>query len=190
MPDICGVLLAAGFSTRFGANKLLTDIDGQAMIVRSAAALAPCDRVVAVVRGDDAPVHAQLHTLGIETVVNPQPARGIGYSIACAVRATGDSDGWCILPADMPMVSATSTARVVRALRNGALLAAPLYQGRRGHPVGFAAPYFEPLAALDGDIGARRILDRNVDKLTTIATDDAGVVSDIDMPGQGMQSLK
>ena len=180
MSDITGVLLAAGFSTRFGANKLLHEIDGQALIALSAAALSPCDRIVAVVRADDGIVITGLHTLGVDCVINPQPERGMGYSIACAVNATSHSDGWCLLPADMPYVMASTTSQLIDALRTGATLAAPCYQGRRGHPVAFSNRFVDALCTLDGDTGARNILEQNAQQLTSIMTDDAGVLVDID----------
>lgn len=180
MADITGVLLAAGFSTRSGANKLLFKVDDQALIALSAAALSPCDRVIAVVRGDDEILHAELHRLGVDCVLNPQPERGMGYSIACAVNATSLSKGWCLLPADMPYVMASTTSQLVAALRSGKLLAAPFYQGRRGHPVAFSNDFVDALCALDGDSGARSILEQNTDQLTSIAIEDAGVLVDID----------
>lgn len=48
----------------------------------------------------------------------------------------------------------------------GAVLVAPYYQGRRGHPVGF---------------GARHLRQQYADLLTVIPTDDAGVLNDIDV---------
>jgi molybdenum cofactor cytidylyltransferase len=180
MSDITGVLLAAGFSTRFGDNKLLHEIDGQALIAHSAAALSPCDRIVAVVRADDEALQNELHTLGVDCVLNPQPERGMGYSIACAVKATSHSDGWCLLPADMPCVMASTTSKLVDVLRTGATLAAPYYQGRRGHPVAFSNRFADVLCALDGNTGARNILEQNADRLISITTDDAGVLVDID----------
>lgn len=145
MTDITGVLLAAGFSTRFGANKLLVDIDGQALIAHSVAALSPCDRVIAVVRADDRLLQSELHALGVDSVLNPHPERGMGFSIACGVNATSQSDGWCLLPADMPYVMASTTLRLVAALRAGAAMAAPFYQGRRGHPVAFSHRFVDAL---------------------------------------------
>lgn len=180
MADITGVLLAAGFSSRFGANKLLVEIDDQPLIAHSAAALSPCDRVIAVVRADDEVMQSELHSLGVDCVVNPQPERGMGYSIACAVNATSQSKGWCLLPADMPYVITSTTSRLVDALRTGAAMAAPLYQGKRGHPVAFSHRFVDALCALDGDSGARSILEQNAAQLTSITTDDAGVLVDID----------
>jgi molybdenum cofactor cytidylyltransferase len=180
MSDITGVLLAAGFSTRFGANKLLHEIDGQVLIAHSASALTHCDRVVAIVRADDEALQTVLHTIAVECVLNPQPERGMGYSIASAVNATSHSDGWCLLPADMPYVMASTTSQLIDALCTGAALAAPCYQGRRGHPVAFSNRFVDELCALDGDNGARNILEQNAQQLTSIITDDAGVLVDID----------
>ena len=180
MADITGVLLAAGFSTRFGAHKLLARAGQRPLIAHSAAALSPCDRVIAVVRSVDAALQSELHRLGIECVFNTEPERGMGHSIACAVKATAHSRGWCILPADMPFVRPATTSLVTRALSTGAELAAPAYQGQRGHPVAFAAAFFDELSTLDGDTGARAIIERNRAQLALIESDDAGVLLDID----------
>ena len=131
-------------------------------------------------RQDDEALQTVLHTLGVDCVINPQPERGMGYSIACAVNATSHSDGWCLLPADMPYVMASTTSQLIDALLTGAALAAPCYQGRRGHPVAFSNHFVDALCALDGDTGARNILEQNASQLALIATDDSGVLVDID----------
>ena len=180
MAEIYGVLLAAGFSTRFGSNKLLAEINSMPMIKHSAAALAPCDRIIAVVRSEDADVVSVLNSLDVECVINPDPERGMAYSIACAVNASLDAGGWCLLPADMPYVKASTTQKLIDAMHAGSVLAAPFYHGRRGHPVAFSCKFRGALSALDGDIGARSIVEHNAEQLTVIVSDDAGVLLDID----------
>ena len=180
MPDIVGVLLAAGFSSRFGADKLLAEVDHQTLITHSASALSPCSRVIAVVRVSDTALQAELRALGVDCVFNTEPARGLGYSIACAIRATAHSSGWCLLPADMPRVLPATSARIVEALQYGADLVAPVYRGQRGHPVGFAARFYDDLGRLDGDAGARGIISAHPERLTALDTDDAGVLTDVD----------
>ena len=180
MAEITGVLLAAGFSTRFGTNKLLAELDQRPLVAHSATALSCCDRVIAVTRIADAALQSELRMLEIDCVFNPEPERGMGYSIACAVKATASSSGWCLLPADMPYVSPATTVRIVEALRSGAVLAAPFYDKQRGHPVGFAAQFRESLCQLDSDTGARNIIRRNAEQLSVIDTDDAGILVDID----------
>lgn len=182
MAEIIGVLLAAGFSTRFGSNKLLSDVEGLPMIAHSAAALTPCDRILAVIRADQIQLQSVLHSLGVETVINAQPERGMGYSIASAVQATPDGSGWCILPADMPYIQVATTMQIAGVLRNGASLVAPVYEGQRGHPVGFGTKFRNALMTLDGCTGGRSILEQHADQLTVIVTNDAGVLNDIDVP--------
>ena len=181
MADITGVLLAAGFSTRFGDNKPLHEIDGRPLIAHSVAALQPCDRIIAVVRKDEK-LQSVLDTLDIECVLNPLAERGMGSSIACAVKASLHSSGWCLLPADMPCIDPATTQQLVDALRDGAALAAPSFQGQRGHPVAIGKRFAEALSALDGDTGARAIVERNIERMTLIAVDDDAVLTDIDTP--------
>jgi molybdenum cofactor cytidylyltransferase len=180
MADITGLLLAAGASTRFGANKLTAPLDGRAMLLHAARALSPCDRIVVVVREGEDELQSLLQSAGLQTVTNEQAWRGMGSSIACGVSASQGSDGWCILPADMPRVSRDTTQRIVHALRNGAALVAPYYQHRRGHPVGFNKEFATSLAALKGEVGARSLVERHQDTLLRIETNDAGVVVDVD----------
>jgi len=179
MAEITGILLAAGFSRRFGSNKLLHVIDGQPMIAHASLALKPCDRIVAIVQKNQA-LRSVLNGLRVECLENPQPERGIGYSIACAVSATPNSSGWCLLPADMPFVKATTTRQLVDTLRSGATLAAPVFQQQRGHPVGFGERFFSALTKLDGDIGARSLIAQHQDQLVMLATEDKGAIMDVD----------
>jgi len=184
MPEITGLLLAAGKSRRFGSNKLLMPLAGRALLLHSAAALSPCDRVIAVVRADDVALQALLHSTGIETVINEQADLGMGSSLACGVRASHASAGWCILPADMPGVMISTTQKIVAAVQAGAALAAPSYRGIRGHPVAFHRKFSNLLQTLDGDRGARAIIEEHHAELLQVPVDDAGVLEDIDTPDE------
>ena len=103
---------------------------------------------------------------------------GMGDSIAAAVRATPDAAGWLILPADLPLISPQTILAVARALENGAQAAYPLYQGQRGHPVGFAATSGSELQNLKGNRGAAGIL--SAQSAIELIVSDAGCAMDID----------
>lgn len=182
MPEITGLLLAAGSSRRFGGNKLLTEIQGQPLILHSAECLLTCDRLLAIIRAKDEPLRQILQSAGIETVINPQADQGMGRSLACGIMASTTSDGWCILPADMPFIAGTTGKQIVEALHKGAAIAAPHYQGRRGHPVGFSHLYRDRLLALQGDVGAREVLAHEPQAVVIIPVEDAGILCDIDTP--------
>jgi molybdenum cofactor cytidylyltransferase len=65
-------------------------------------------------------------------------------------------------------------------LAAGAPIVAPVKDGRRGNPVGFGRVHLEALLALQGDQGARRLL--QTCPVTDIPVDDPGIFLDIDIP--------
>lgn len=185
--DITGVLLAAGAGRRFGSNKLLHCLDnGQPMVVASARQLkAALPRAFAVVEDPDGEVAALLRGEGLDIVVNPRAAGGMGTSIARGVAASPGASGWVIALADMPFIPVKVIRQVVDTLWEGASVVAPVYRDRRGHPVGFSARHAGALMRLAGDEGARGIIRDNRDALVLIEVDEAGVVMDIDTPDSG-----
>lgn len=186
---IAGVLLAAGRGVRFGGAKLMAPLPrashgvaaGTAIGAASAAHLvAALGEVVVVVRPRDSMLEHALAPTGARVVVCDRADEGMGTSLACGVAATRDAGGWVIALGDMPWIAPATILAVAQALREGAAIAAPAWNGERGHPVGFAAVYGPALAALRGDEGARVLLRERADALRTIAVGDAGVLGDVD----------
>lgn len=189
MPDrepaetIVGILLAAGSSRRFGADKLLQAMaDGRSLAETAGGnLLAACNRTLALVAPhSDRELIAQLRRAGLEIVEAAQAQDGMGATLAAGASASARAAGWVVALADMPAIRPASIAAVVRALRGGASIAAPWHRGRRGHPVGFSAQWFDSLAGLTGDSGARGVLDAHADHLTRVEVDDPGIVFDVD----------
>lgn len=182
--EIVGVLLAAGQGSRFGSDKLMHRLpDGRPIAVAAATSLhSACERVVAVLRPEHGPLAALLAAAGCEIELCPEAEGGMGHSLAAGVRATADAAGWIVALADMPFIAGSSHQAVASCLRAGASLAAPQYQGKRGHPVGFASVWYPELAMLTGDHGGKTILEHHRRELTLCPVDDPGVVWDIDRP--------
>ena len=84
--------------------------------------------------------------------------------------------------ADMPQIQPQTVALVADALRHGAAIARPLYQGQSGHPVGFAKQFGPALQELHDDQGARNIVAAQRHLLQLIPCDDPAVLLDIDTP--------
>ena len=182
--DICGILLAAGRSTRFGTNKLLHPLpDGNPIAAASGRAmLGVLPRVVAVVRPDDRILIDLFAREGIATVLACNSHEGIGSSLSAAVAATKEAPGWIVALADMPYIRPATYSLVLNALAAGSELAAPIYRGHRGHPVGFSSTFRDALTQLRGDEGAQAILRQYEGLVDRIAPDDPGVLLDIDFP--------
>ena len=101
----------------------------------------------------------------------------MGDSIAAAVRATSQANGWLIVLGDLPLIQADTLRSLAVALANHDVVV-PTYKGQRGHPVGFSARCRESLANLKGDQGAAAVV-RSFGA-TTLEMDDVGVILDID----------
>jgi molybdenum cofactor cytidylyltransferase len=189
LPSIRGVLLAAGYSTRFGSNKLLHPLPAGSPDAGVPIALAAARRFVealpdsiAVIRPRAQRLGKLLRDAGCTIVVCKNASEGMGVSLAEGVRAAADARGWVVALADMPFLMPETIRVVAKALSDGAAIAAPAYRGERGHPVGFARRFFEELSALRGDAGAREILRRHPDSIALYDVDDRGVLRDIDEP--------
>jgi len=187
---LTGILLAAGRGRRFdpsGAhNKLLQRLPGGEPVLAASARtlLAACARVVAVVPPHDGGAGELLRQLGCEVTVCPDADGGMGLSLAHAIRHSlheqPPGQGWLVALGDMPFVEPSTLRALGAAIDDGAAIAAPLFEGRRGNPVAFGAAHRDALLALDGDQGARRLLASS--PVATIAVPDAGILRDIDSP--------
>lgn len=119
---------------------------------------------------------------GLQVIANPRTLEGMGTSIACGVAGSPTACGWVIALADMPGIPASVIRQVTDGLARGADIVAPVYRGRRGHPVGFAARLAPELLALHCDSGARGIIAAYRDTLELFETQHGGVIVDIDTP--------
>jgi molybdenum cofactor cytidylyltransferase len=190
-----GILMAAGRGRRFdpaGArNKLLQVLpSGEPVVVASARKLlAAMPRVVAVVPPSDGGVAALLARLGCEITVCADADSGMAaslvhalyHSLRYSLSAAGEPpDAWLVALGDMPHVAPSTLAALRDALAAGAPIVAPVHEGRRGNPVGFGRAHLDALLALQGDQGARRLL--QTCPVTEVAVQDRGIFLDIDTP--------
>lgn len=183
-PEIAGILLAAGNATRFGGEKLLYPLrDGVPVGVASAANLGRAlQKNIAVVRQADVALTARLQTLGFDVIVNSGADIGMGTSIAVGVSGASHVAGWVITLADMPWINPATISEVGSCLAAGASVVAPVYEGKRGHPVGFSKKWGDQLLALSGDRGAQGLVAAAGDEVELFDTDDPGVLLDVDHP--------
>jgi molybdenum cofactor cytidylyltransferase len=144
--------------------------------------LGTVDELVVVMRPGADGLTERLEAMGCRILYCPQAVDGMGNSLSCGVRASRQADAWLVALGDMPFVAADTVEQIVETLRQGAVLVAPSYEGKRGHPVGFGRVFLRDLEHLTGDEGARRVLRENRRRLEILQTRDRGVILDVDTP--------
>lgn len=175
------IVLAAGAATRFGSDKRLAQFGDSTLLDYTLSRLTPLftQRLV-VLRGGDTAL-AEAINEEWEPVFAADADKGMGHSLAAAMTRTRQWDGAVIALADMPWVRPETYAAVAAQVAPDKLVV-PFYQGQRGNPVGIGRAYFAELAALDGDQGARGLLQRHAAAVIRLELDDSGILRDVDTP--------
>jgi molybdenum cofactor cytidylyltransferase len=183
------ILLAAGQSARMGQPKQLLDWHGRPL-VRHMAEVALSSRLdgAVVVLGAYAPaVRAALDGLSgpLELVACADYAAGQAASLRCGLATLPSEAGAAlVLLVDQPLVTPALIDQLCAAFVADptALAVVPRYQGRRGNPVLLSAGLFAELRTLEGDHGARDLLQRHAARVRWLDLDDPAVVTDLDTP--------
>lgn len=165
MRAIAGIILSAGSSRRFGEDKLTQLVDGKILVahVVEAALMAHLDEIVLVTRAGDEVIPSALPLAPrLRVVENLDHLEGMSSSLKCGLRALGDSiDAAMVLLGDEPEITPNQIQAMIQAyLVSGAQALRASYQGRVGHPVVLARALWPDLLLEEGDIGARRILEK------------------------------
>lgn len=151
-----------------GPNKLLLPHGDSTVIESVIRALAACTLDIVVVTGRDADVIAAL-VAPVATVFNPDFARGMGTSLATGIRS-GQADGYLVVLGDMPNLS-PGVVNAILAHHHQDRIVVPVYTevpDRYGHPVLFGSRFAEELCALDGDEGARAIIQSHYGRVLAV----------------------
>ena len=201
------IYLAAGFSRRFGTNKLLASYEGASMY------RVLLDRLVNILEYDESVIDITVVTqyreiedevdrIGLETalpvrcVINPDPSRGISSSIRCAVRylmklntglasytdaASTPDEALIFFVADTPHLRENTVTDFIHVFaRSGKRLACIGREGEMGNPGGFGAEFIPELMELEGDRGAKRVLLAHKDEVFIFSDTKPEELEDID----------
>lgn len=205
---LAAVILSAGESSRMGSPKALVPFRGRTFLqrlldvveksssqmenIKPAPDKAPFSktnvgigwtRVVLGAKADEI-----RDTLGLDpraVIVNPRWKEGQLSSIQAAISGLSDTqtDGLLLFLVDHPLVSAPVVSELVENFYDsGRAIVLPTFRGKRGHPVIFAQRLFAELLAAPADQGARAVVWQHASEVLEVATDDEGVVLNLNDP--------
>jgi molybdenum cofactor cytidylyltransferase len=180
---VCGLVLAAGGSSRLGRPKQLLPYRGMTLLdaVLDTARACAFDQLVVALGGAADAVREQVDLGGADVVVNDAYGSGCSSSIAAALAVVDErTDVLVLLLGDQPGVRA-ATVRALLDARGGAPLAVCRYDDGRGHPLAFSRAAFGELAELHGDKGVWKLLDRHAPAVAEVPI-PGPVPLDVDTP--------
>ena len=185
--QIAAIVLAAGKSTRMGANKLIAEIGGKPLVrIAAEQALASQAGPVIVVTGHQREaVEQAVAGLKVTLVHNPDYEDGLGTSLRAGIGAVpASAAGAIVCLGDMPQVDAPLINKLIAAFdpERGALVAVPTIDGKRGNPVLWARRFFPDLMKVSGDVGARHLIGENASAVVEVAMSGAAALTDVDTP--------
>lgn len=183
---ITAIILAAGFSTRFGPqNKLLAPLNAKPVLTHVIANVAPLKlaETLVVTNTSSGPLNDLCLTKGLRVVVNENARAGMGHSLAAGVRAATQTHAIMVILGDMPFIKQRTFAALINAYdthghENSIIF--PAQGAKRGHPVIFGNAYVPALAALTGDTGAQSLIAGHAKHWRSIDVEDQGIFRDVD----------
>lgn len=184
---VAGLLLAAGAARRMGALKQVLPLAGRPLLQHSLDHLA-ASRVEDVIlvlgcEADRVLAGLEFDPDRVRVVRNPDWEQGLSSSLRAGLDQAHGADAVLVALGDLPLVPPAVIDRVVEAARGApATIAAPTWQGRRGHPVLFKREHFEELRGLQGDVGGAPVLRAHPDRLLQVPVDTDGILHDVDLP--------
>ena len=190
---IVGIILSAGESKRMGTPKQLLPW-GKTIILQQVidnAAASHLEQILLVL-GSHAGEIAGKITISpkIEIVVNHDFKEGMSSSVKCGIKnAPAGADAFMLLLGDQPFISPAIINRLLdeyQTSKHGIVI--PVYNGKHGHPVIFAAKYKQELLAI-ADQGAKAVVNNHLQDILEVPLDAPEILTDIDTP-QDYQKAK
>jgi len=198
-PSLCGVILAAGDSTRMGSDKALLPWPpappGQpsAGTFLSAAieSLSPSTEIVIVVTGNNTSVIAPfVYAAGASLVVNPEPSRGQFSSLQIGLQEVLNRgrDAAMVTLVDRPPVRPETILRLTQAfcaaVSRRKWAAVPQFEGKHGHPIVLAREMIEAFLRASPTGTAREVEHQNDEHIEYVTVVDSAVITNINTPEQ------
>jgi molybdenum cofactor cytidylyltransferase len=197
--SLCGVILAAGESSRMGRDKALlswppsstTDVSADTFLSAAIRLFAPyVDSVLVVAGKNERELAPIVYAHGASLVVNPDPARGQFSSLQTGLREVLNHgrDAAMITLVDRPPVS-PATIRILESefetgLQRSMWAVIPEYQGKHGHPIVAGREMIEAFLRAPDSSSARGIEHAHPDKILYLPVDDPLVAMNVDTPEQ------
>jgi len=177
---IGAIVLAAGFSNRFGSSKLLAKLDNGKTVFQQTLEHVK-DAIPDVLIVSRIELTAENSFSDDKILLFDNAEQGMGSTLSFAAAHMPKWDACLVCLADMPFIK-SDTYRSIAAQVNEDRIVIPSFQSKAGNPVAFGKNYFEQLKQLQGDSGGKAIIRDHQSAVVDLAVEDAGILQDVDTP--------
>ncbi|HPF46912.1 MAG: nucleotidyltransferase family protein [Alphaproteobacteria bacterium] len=189
---ITAIVLAAGKSTRMGEdNKLLLTFNDKTMVshVIDQLMASNLDDIIVVTGHEHEKVKAGIGQ-PVKFTHNPDYDIGLSASLKAGMAALHkDCDGVMICLGDMPYISSAHYKRLISEFQADKIVA-PTRHGKIGNPIIFSSKFFPDFDTLQGDKGARKLLQNYQDDVISVDLETDAILNDIDTPDSYNQIME
>jgi molybdenum cofactor cytidylyltransferase len=189
---IAAIILAAGKSSRMGANKLLFTVGDRVVLVRLIEVLIKSvDEVVVVTGYDPEPIAALAQENGAYTIHNPDHEMGMTTSFQAGLKIIEDADAFFLVLGDQIGLKPDLMRKMKKVMEDtpNALIVSPVYLSERGHPVLFRANLRQEILALSHGESIKDVVERHMISHFYVEGDEWNTI-DFDTPGDFERAKK
>jgi molybdenum cofactor cytidylyltransferase len=183
---IAAVILAAGMSTRMGSVKQLLPWKNGTMLGSTIDLYtkSEVDKIIVVVGYCAAEIIKSLKDKPVKWVINEEYETGMASSLRAGIKALQEEERICLIGlGDTPLLQVSTIKDIIKTHRKyGNKVVAPYYRGKKGHPILITSELYAELLNVQGDVGARTVINAHYDEVYPLEVDDEGVIIDLDTP--------
>lgn len=180
------ILLAAGNSSRMGKAKQLLSYQGKTLLDRTidtAKEVFDRDQIILVLGADHNKIASKIENKNIQIFINDDWRSGMASSISSGLKAIltqfTDADHCFISVCDQPYLTSNIFTQMLQLQESSKKeIVVAKYEDTMGVPALFSRKYFITLMALDGEQGAKKIIQQNMEDVETFQFEQGAI--DID----------
>ncbi|MBL5981542.1 hypothetical protein NAAC61_05500 [Petrotoga sp. 8T1HF07.NaAc.6.1] len=186
---ISAVVLAAGESLRMKAPKQILPWGDKTVLETVVTRLLKCqyidDEIIVVLGGNFekiSPIFSKYEDHRLKIVKNNDYKKGMLTSVWSGLNSLTKSSEYILFTlGDMPLIKIESFNELINfAINSKTTILAPIYHGKRGHPLIVHKSQIPDIFQLSGPGGLRTLLSKHPERVTLHEVSDEGIIIDID----------
>ena len=156
---INAIVMASGFSTRMGNNKLLLEYRGKTIIENTLDILKKSNFKEIIVVSQYEEVLSIASKYSFKTVLNKKAYLGQSESIKLGIKNSSECEGYMFFVGDQPLLNKMDIENLIKCFKdNNKYIIIPKYENKKGNPVIFPKCLKNKLLMLKNDEKGKKVI--------------------------------